>query len=128
MENLTKLTGLSFGGFKGDEPSIIDTIATMVSPPTLPDTVPPMPHYFVKPTAVKDVISMLLDDGRGTNTLHAVVSGMDGSGKSLIATAVVRDKSIRPYFSDGTLWLNDNAHSYNEGKLLQNLVVLAKEF
>lgn len=128
VEKLAKLTGLPFEGFKGDEPSYIATIATMVSPPTLPDTVPSLPHYFVTPTVVDHVISKLLDNGGGTNTPHAVVTGMGGSGKSLIASAVVRDKIIRRYFSDGILWLNDNAYGYTEDNFLQNLMVLAKQF
>lgn len=128
LEKLEQLTGLSLQDFDGHEPSYITTIATMVSPPMLPDTVPPLPHYFVTPAVVEHVISKFLDNAGGTSTLHAVVSGMGGSGKSLVVSAVVRDKAIRRYFSDGILWLNDNAYGYTEGIFLQNLMVLAKQF
>lgn len=128
IEKLGSFTGLRCDDFGSDEPSYVKAVATMVSPPRLPDNVPPLPEYFVRPAMVDKVISKLEDNVTAPNTSAVVITGMGGAGKSLIASAVVQSKVIRRNFCHGILWLNDEAYGYNERKFLLNLVVLAKQF
>lgn len=121
---LADLTGLRFGG---DKASYVKAIAGMLSPPRLPDAVPPLPDQFVKPSLVDSVISELLDISPGTSR-GSVLTGIGGAGKSVIASAVARDKSIRRRFRDGVLWINDDPQEFGEESLLHQLKTLAKQF
>lgn len=128
VKRLVPLTGLRFEkGFKGDEQSYASTVARMVSPPKLPDNLPTLPDYFVKPPLVDDVIAKLRRSKEITRGV--VVTGIGGAGKSLIASAVACDKAITRHFKDGVLWLDDNhTDDFNEQMFLGQLNVLARQF
>lgn len=128
IEKLGSFTGLRCDDFGKDEASYVKAVASMVSPPRLPDTVPLLLDYFVRPAIVDEVTSKLEDGITGTNTRAIVITGMGGTGTSLIASAVVQSKGIRRKFCHGILWLNDGAYGYNERTFMLNLVVLAKQF
>lgn len=123
IEKLGNLTGLRFKEFGSDEPSYVKAITNIVSPPRLPDTVPPLPNYFVRPAMVDDVISKLQN-----STRHIVVTGMGGAGKTLAASAVAQSKDVRRHFCNGILWLNDKDGGYSEREFLMNLLALATQF
>lgn len=123
VEKIASRTGLRREDFDKDEQSYLKAITSMVSPPRLPDTMPPLPDHFVKPALVDDVILKFHN-----NTRNIVLTGMGGAGKSLIASAVVQSKDTRRYFYDGILWFNDEAHRYNERIFLLKLKCLANQF
>ena len=126
---LQGLTGLRYEGFGTDEPSYVKAIVNMVTPPGLPRNVPSLPSYFAKPPIVDEVISLLLHSVPGMNTNHVVVTGMGGAGKTLVASAVTRNKDIRRHFSDGILWMKDERDSENyDSSLLSRLEDLARQF
>lgn len=126
---LKGLTGLRYKGFGTDEPSYVKAIVNMVTPPGFPRNVPSLPSYFVKPPIVDELISKLFHSVPGMNTKHVVVTGMGGAGKTLIASAVTRNKDIRRYFSDGILWMKDGRDSENyDSSLLSRLEGLARQF
>lgn len=125
---LAELTGLRRSDFGEDDAGYVKAIAGMLSPPRLPDTVPSLPDQFVKPSLVDSVISELLDSSPGTSRGSVVLTGIGGAGKSVIASAVARDKGVRRHFSDGVLWINDDPQEFNETKLLIQLKTLAKQF
>lgn len=128
IEKLRELPGLRYEDFDNDEMSYAKAIAIMVSPPRLPVTVPPLPDHFVQPAIVDDIITTFVDKTIERNTRYMAVTGMDGTGKSLIASAVVRHKRLRRYFEHGILWLNDEARDYNEQDFLVRLSALGAQF
>lgn len=125
---LGKKTGLRFDDFQGDKLSYIETIARIVSPPRLPDALPSLPHYYVKPPLVDEVIQALIHTTPTTVSHGLVLTGLAGAGKSVIATACARDKTVRRYFRDGILWLNDEPDGFSEQRFLDQLNSLAKQF
>lgn len=127
-EKLGTRTGLRFDAFNGDEMSYIETIARIVSPPRLPDGLPSLPHYYVKPPLVDEVIRALIHTAPRTPSRGVVLTGIGGAGKSVIATACARDKTLRRYFRDGILWLNDEPGEFSERRFLDQLNSLAKQF
>lgn len=129
-EDIRKLmpqTGLRREEFSSDKP-YMEAVARLVSPIRLPEIVPLLPRYFVRPPVVEDVISELLGSSRGCEPLYIAVTGMGGAGKSLIASAVTRDRKIRRRFTDGFLWLNDEPGDYSEQRLQSQLLTLSKQF
>lgn len=128
VENLGSLTGLRRKDFGEDESGYVKAIATMVSPPRRPENMPLLPDHFVKPAIVDDVISKFLETITERNAHHVVLTGMGGAGKSLIASAVIRDKLLLRHFEHGVLWLNDEARDYDEPNFLLNLNNLAAQF
>lgn len=124
---LAKLTGLRRSDFREDKASYVKAIAGMLSPPRLPDTVPALPDQFVKPSLVDSVISELLAISPGISR-GVVLTGIGGAGKSVIASAVARDKSVRRRFSDGVLWVKDDPQEFGENNLLRQLKTLAEQF
>lgn len=129
LRELRKLTGLRRGDFGNDEAHYMQAIARMVSPPVLPDGSASLPEQFVKPPAVDAVILALTGSAVSREAArHVVLSGMGGVGKTLIASAVVRDKSIRRFFGDGVLWINDRPGDSSTERLLLQLDALARQF
>lgn len=124
---LGDLTGLRWKDFGGDELRYLHVVASTVSPPRLPDSVPQLPDYYVKVPLFTEAKSLLLHSiphaSRGL-----VLTGMGGMGKSVIASALARDKDIRRRFCDGVLWLKDEPGDYSETRLVGRLSGLAKQF
>lgn len=107
----------------------VKPIATVVAPPMLPEkSIPSIRNRFVKLIIVDSVIAKFLGIARERNTHHVVVTGMGRAEKSLTASAVVRDKGLRRHFKHGVLWIDDEAHDYNERAFLLNLNALALQF
>ncbi|CAM9768461.1 unnamed protein product [Scytosiphon promiscuus] len=131
LRELSKLTGLrreNFGGDKENKGDFENAVAKMVAPPVLPGVIPPVPDHFVNVHLVDDVISELLGCTMNTGGRGVVLTGMGGAGKSVIASAVVRDKRIRRHFTDGVLWLDQEPGEYNEELFLLKLNKLAQQF
>ena len=126
VSKLMPLTGLRRKDFESEKP-YMEAIARLVSPLRLPDVLPPLPDYFVRPPLVDDVISGLLGTVSGREPSHIVVTGMGGAGKSLIASAVARDRMVRRSFTDGVLWLNDEPGDFSEKRLLDQLNTLCNK-
>ena len=124
---LGNFTGLQRKYFGDDEAGYIKAIATFVSPPRLPDTIPPLPDHFVDRKLVQDVISALTDTAQASQPRCAVLTGLGGAGKTLIASAVAHAKAVRHFFVDGVLWLSDSPEGYREQLLLGQLNSLAKQ-
>lgn len=143
LTRLAPLTGLRRKDFGEDEEAYIKAVTSIVSPPRLPDAVPQLPDYFVKPQLVDDLISALLGtDISEIQEQRVVLTGVGGAGKSLIAAYVARAigaagetgiSSAETYdlqcrFSDGVLWLDDGPGDFSEQNLLSQLNTLAKQF
>ena len=131
LRELSKLTGLRREDFREDEDDkreYVTAVAKMVSSPVLPAIVPPLPDHFVNLHIVEDVISKLLDCALNTEKRGVVLTGIGGAGKSVIASAVVRDKRIRRQFADGVLWLDQEPGEYNELLFLLKLNKLSQQF
>ena len=125
---LVKLTGLRREDFREDEAGYVTAVAKIVSPPVLPATMPSLPDHFVNLHLVEDVISELLDCAPNTEMRGVVLTGIGGAGKSVIASAVVRDKRIRRHFADGVLWLGQESGDFSEQRFLLKLDKLAQQF
>lgn len=128
---LAKLTGLRRNDFEEDEEDkkYVTAVAKLVTPPGLPALLPPLPEHFVNVQLVNEVILKLLDR-TSTEMPGVVLIGMGGSGKSVIASAVVRDKRIRRRFADGVLWLDQDQErgNFSEERFLHELDKLAHQF
>lgn len=123
---LAAMTGLRREEFANDK-DYAEAVALIVPPPRLPDSstgMPPLPDHFAEPPLVGDVKSALLDVEPLAGTRGVVVIGIGGAGKSMVASAVARDKSVRHHFSDGVLWVTDDSKRC----LLDQLNALAKQF
>lgn len=143
ITRLAPLTGLRRKEFGKDEESYIKAVASIVSPPRLPEAVPQLPDYFVKPQLVDDFISALL--GTGIYEIKAqkvVLTGVGGAGKSLIAASIARaigaagetgissatTYDLQRRFSDGILWLNDGPGDFSKQNFLGQLNTLMEQF
>lgn len=73
----------------------MEAVACLEWPIRLPEIVPPFPRYFVRPPVVEDVVSELLRSSQGCEPLHNAEIGIGGVGKSLIVSAITRDRRIR---------------------------------
>lgn len=125
---LAELTGLRRKDFGEDEAAYVAAVAKTVSPPMLPATLPPSPDHSVELPLVDDVILQLLPGAHQAEMRSVVLTGMGGAGKSVIASAVVRDKRIRRHFADGVLWLDGEPGEYSEKRFLLQLDKLAQQF
>lgn len=128
LRELRKLTGLRRKDFGDDEAHYMKAIARMVSPPGLPDGVVSLPEQFIRPPVVDAVILALQGSVSMEVASHVVLTGMGGVGKTLVASAVARDKSIRRFFSDGVLWIKDRPGDSSAERLLLQLDALARQF
>src|SRR5512132_1008911 len=74
--------------------------------------VPDLPPNFVaRPDDIAPVKPLLMGDGGGTvgitgSARKAGLLGMGGIGKTVLATALVRDEQVREHFPDGVFWLS----------------------
>jgi hypothetical protein len=72
--------------------------------------VPELPHYLPRDTELTHLRAQLLSDLNKTVVVtgvqrHAGVQGMGGIGKTVLASAVVRDCVIRRSYNDGVYWI-----------------------
>ena len=128
IDKLAPLTGLRFETFEGDERRYAAAAARIVSPPRLPAILPALPAHFVKPPLVENIVLALTSSSVMTQTRGVVIFGIGGSGKSVIASAVARDKTLRRHFRDGVLWLKDEPGNFSEERFLGQLNALAQQF
>lgn len=71
------------------------------------------PYYLPRPELEDGLIAQLVSQRTGQRTGNLGISsahkagihGMGGIGKTVLATAAVRDERIRAHFTDGILWL-----------------------
>ena len=123
VAKLMSLTGLRLEQFGQGEGCYAQTIALKLSPPKIPESVPPLPDHFVAPALAENVTTELF------RTRCVALTGMGGAGKSVIASVIARNKSIRRRFCDGVLWLMDGKSSDNRScRLLEQLRALAAQF
>ncbi|CAM9733325.1 unnamed protein product [Scytosiphon promiscuus] len=131
LRKFIEVTGLRRENFredKGDERDFVTAVAKVVAPPVLPGIVPPLPDHFVNVPLVDSLVSELLGCTTNNVVRGTALTGMGGAGKSVIASAVVRDKRIRRHFTDGVLWLDQEPGEYNEDIFLLELKKLAQQF
>ena len=70
--------------------------------PTALMIAPPLPaNFIVRPRELAELRNSLLD----THTFAVVLTGMAGSGKTVLAQAVCRDEAVQAAFPDGIAWL-----------------------
>ena len=70
----------------------------------VPREAPVLPQMYVESlAAVERVVLDLIDPARGALSAHCLV-GPEGSGKTLLASEVVRDRRVRSSFRDGIFW------------------------
>lgn len=78
-------------------------------------SVPPLPKSFLPRQALQDqILDALLEEAEraddGQAALVALV-GMGGSGKTVLAQAVARDRRVASAFPDGVVWLSAGGRS-----------------
>ena len=79
-----------------------------VHPPPLPEMADvPLealdePYNYVRRPGLQDIIDLLVDPAEGCAPFAVV--GMPGGGKTVLASAVVRDRSVREHFCGGIFW------------------------
>ncbi|CAM9281636.1 unnamed protein product [Scytosiphon promiscuus] len=90
-------------------PQAMDTILSRLRPPPLPDmaAVPAgalaLPPSFVERSGVRAAVDGLLDQDKALAPFSVV--GMGGAGKTVLASAVVRQERVRKHFRGGIFWL-----------------------
>ena len=107
----------------------LSTMARVARPPTLPEraAVPvgalALPRSYVERAVVREVADGLTntDEPRAPYT----VVGMGGGGKTILASAVVREPSVREHFRGGIFWVRVGRGAKNS--LLPLLQGLARE-
>ena len=115
--------------FGDDESKYIEAIAALASPAKLPSAdMPSLPNHFVRPPQVDFVLSELMNPALFADRRGVVLTGRSGAGKSLMASAVARNNTLRRYFCDGILWLGDKPGAFSEQWLLCQLKTLATQF
>eukprot|EP00752_Nemacystus_decipiens_P014746 g13130.t2 len=110
----------------------IDRLTSLVNgmrPPSLPDlaAVPAgavaLPHGYVERAAVREAADALTNPEEPRSPYTVV--GMGGAGKSVLASAVVRESSVREFFRGGIFWVRVGRGAKNS--LLPLLKGLARE-
>ncbi|CAB1111026.1 unnamed protein product [Ectocarpus sp. CCAP 1310/34] len=99
-------------------------------PPTLPDmaavprgAISLTDAHVSRPLMLERAIDYLTNTARGD--APCVLTGMAGGGKSVLASAVVRDEKVREHFSAGIFWWRvgriskDRLHEWLEGLVLR---------
>lgn len=72
----------------------------------IPREAPGLPATYVhRVAAVEGVVNDVVDPQRSALATHCLL-GMGGSGKSLMASSVVRDDRVRTSFRDGIFWVS----------------------
>lgn len=82
--------------------------AACAAPPTLvPSEAPPLPpHYVERSDLLKGAVDVLANTNTGGDGSFYVLLGRSASGKSTLASAVVRDLKTRSAFRGGIFWVN----------------------
>ncbi|CAM9937884.1 unnamed protein product [Ectocarpus sp. 8 AP-2014] len=99
-------------------------------PPTLPDmaavprgAISLTDAHVSRPSLLERAVDYLTNTARGD--APCVLTGMAGAGKSVLASAVVRDEKVREHFSAGMFWwrvgrdAKDQLHEWLEGLVLR---------
>ncbi|CAM9623612.1 unnamed protein product [Ectocarpus fasciculatus] len=102
------------------------TVHRHLHPPTLPDmaavprgAISLTDAHVSRPSLLESAIGYLTNMARGD--APCVLTGMAGGGKSVLASAVVRDERVREHFSAGMFWwrvgrdAKDQLHEWLEG-------------
>lgn len=71
----------------------------------IPKAAPPLPTSYVARTSLLDGVVALIMAADGLGAPHALF-GMGGSGKTMLASAVVSDGRVRKHFRRGVFWIN----------------------
>ncbi len=70
------------------------------------DTIPPLPQNFIpRETAVAELRDLLFTEGQERNVAVTAVAGMGGVGKTVLVSALCRDKAVQHAFPDGIAWI-----------------------
>ncbi len=70
------------------------------------DTVPPLPQNFIlREKAIADLRDLVFTEGQETNIAVTAVAGMGGIGKTVLVSALCRDKVLQRAFPDGVAWV-----------------------
>ena len=86
-----------------------DVAAMLKGPPApglarVPTSAPPLPKCYVPRTSLLDDVATLTMAADHVDTPHALF-GMGGSGKTVLASAVVAHERIRKHFRRGVFWI-----------------------
>ena len=87
----------------------VSTMIRRVLPPTLPElaAVPTgalaLPRSFVKRSGYEEVVEDVISPEQALTPFTVV--GMGGGGKSVLASAIVRDVRVRQHFRGGVFWV-----------------------
>jgi WD40 repeat protein len=79
-------------------------------PPDIPrlryDTIPPLPLNFIpREEALAKLRAVVFTEGQETNIAVTAVAGMGGIGKTVLVSALCRDKAVQRAFPDGIAWI-----------------------
>lgn len=99
--------------------SSLEPLPSMAAVPSGP---PALPASYVERSAL---LSSVVCNLTAANDYHApcVLLGMGGSGKTVLASAVVRNEQVRQHFRNGIFWINVGYHGKKQLlALLRDLV------
>lgn len=108
-----------------DRALVVLEAPTVLTLPRVPRLAPILPKTHVRrEPLVEKIVDDLINTGRRASAAYALV-GMGGSGKSILASSVVRDERVRSSFRHGMFWLSVGEGRKEEVALL--LEDLARE-
>eukprot|EP00752_Nemacystus_decipiens_P014888 g13255.t2 len=108
---------------------VVSTMIRGVQPRAFPELAPvpagalALPRSYVKRPALEEAVVDLISPEKALDPYTVV--GMGGAGKSVLASAIVRDSRVRQRFRGGVFWLRVGRGA--SGRLLPLLEGLARE-
>lgn len=97
--------------------------------PDLPRSIPPLPAHFLQRHALeKKIVDTLLRDTDNSTPMGVhFVLGPEGTGKSTLAAAAVRNTDVRKCFSGGIAWI-DASKKWGECGRETNVASLLRQY